>query len=575
MGRLLGWALTAQQGFHRRAFESATRDPEGAQTRVLTRLLRGNADTLFGRRHGFATIGSAAEYARRVPIHDYEALRPYVARIMAGETAVLTAEAPFMFTTTSGTTGEPKFIPVTTGWARSMASLMRLWSVYAVRDHPEMLDHQVLTIVGPASEGVAPGGLPYGAMTGLTYQRLPWLIRRRHALPYAAALIREHETRYFVALRLALGRAVSSIGTPNSSTLLRLAEVAARRGDELVRAVHEGTLGVTELEPMPGTGVTGREVRGALTAALRPDPRRAAFLEAIARRRGRLVLGDCWPELALVACWLGGSAGIQARHLDAHFDPRIPRRDLGLVASEGRFTVPIEDDSATGVLAVHTTFYEFVAEEEIDNPGPRTLLCHELVEGHRYYLIVTGANGLYRYDMNDVVEVRGFHDRTPKVAFVRKGRDMLNITGEKLHLNHVLHAMREAERTTGLGFWQFRVIPDVEAGRYDLLVELPRLASAPDAGGGSALSDFAAAFDRGLAETNVEYRSKRASMRLAPPRLCLMRPGWSELLCREEFARGRREIQHKWNVMRPEWDDTSRAEILLSVDGLERAGAGA
>ena len=68
-----------------------------------------------------------------------------------------------------------------------------------------MLDHRVLTMVGPAIEGIAPGGLPYGAMTGLTYQRLPWLIRRQHALPYAAALIRDHETRYFVALRLALG----------------------------------------------------------------------------------------------------------------------------------------------------------------------------------------------------------------------------------------------------------------------------------------------------------------------------------------------------------------------------------
>ena len=568
MGRLLGWALTAQQWLHHRAFEAAARDPEVAQATTLMRVLRGNADTSFGREHGFAKIGSAAEFARRVPIRDYEALRPYVARIMAGETAVLTVEAPFMFTTTSGTTGEPKFIPVTAGWARSMASLMRLWSVCALRDHPAMLDHRVLTMVGPATEGIAPGGLPYGAMTGLTYQRLPWLIRRQHALPYAAALIRDHETRYFVALRLALGCPVSSIGTPNASTLLRLAEVAARRGDELMRAVHDGTLGVTEVEPMLGTGVTGLEVRGALAAALRPDPRRATFLEAIAARRGRLVLGDCWPELALVACWLGGSAGIQARHLEAHFDPRIARRDLGLVASEGRFTMPVEDDSAAGVLAVHTSFYEFVAEEDIDDPAARTLLSHELAEGRRYYLIVTGANGLYRYDMNDVVEVRGFHGRTPKVAFVRKGRDMLNITGEKLHLNHVLHAVRAAERSTGLRFWQFRVIPDVEAGRYDLLVELPRSAEPREvAAGAPALADFATAFDRGLAEANVEYRSKRASMRLGSARLCVMRPGWSERLCREEFARGRRETQHKWSVMRPEWDDTSRAEVVLRLDG--------
>ena len=565
MGRLLGHALTARQWLHHRAFEAGTRDPAQAQGRVLRSLLRDNADTIFGREHRFGSIGSAAEFARRVPIRDYEALRPYVERIMAGERQVLTAEAPFMFTTTSGTTGTPKFIPVTPGWTEAMAALMRLWTFHALRDHPGMLDHRVLTIVGAAIEGVASGGLPYGAMTGLTYQRLPWLIRRRHALPYAVALIRDHESRYFVALRLALSHALSSIATPNPSTVLRLADIAARRGDELLRAIHDGTLGVGELEAIPSAGMTGLELRAALATALRPDPRRAAFLEAVRKRRGRLVLGDCWPELSLVACWLGGSAGIQARHLDAEFGSQVARRDLGLVASEGRLTIPVEDDAAAGVLAVHTNFYEFIAEEDIDDPAPRTLLCHELAEGRRYDVIVTGANGLYRYDMNDIVEVRGFHGRTPKVAFVRKGRDMLNITGEKLHLNHVLHAMSAAERATGLGVWQFRVIPDVEAARYDLLVELPRTAE-----GGRPLTRFAAAFDRGLSEANIEYRSKRASARLAPPRLCVMREGWAERRCREEFARGRREIQHKWCVMRPEWDDVSRAEVLQVVDGLER-----
>src|SRR5437899_9662890 len=474
MGRLLGYALTAQQWRHRRAFEAATGDPEQAQARVLRALLRDNADTVFGREHGFATIGSAAEYARQVPIRDYETLRPYIGRIMAGEAGVLTAEAPFMFTTSSGTTGEPKLIPVTAGWARAMATLMRLWTSYALRDHPGMLDARVLTIVGPATEGVAPGGLPYGAMTGLTYQRLPWLVRRQHALPYAAALIRDHESRYFVTLRLALGRSISSIATPNPSTLLRLAAIVAGRGDELLRAIHDGTLGAAQLEPIAGAGVTGRDVRAALMATLRPDPRRAAFIEAVARRRDGLVLGDCWPELVLVECWLGGSAGSQAPHLDAHFAQQVARRDLGLVAGEGRLTIPVDDHSAAGVLAVHANFFEFVPEEAIEEATPRTLLAHEPEVGRRYYVIVTGGNGLYRYDLNDIVEVQGFHRRTPKVAFVRKGRDMVNITGEKLHLNHVLHAVRAAERATGLGVWQFRLVPDVETSRYDLLVELPR-----------------------------------------------------------------------------------------------------
>ena len=119
-----------------------------------------------------------------------------------------------------------------------------------------------------------------------------------------------------MALRLALGHALASIATPNPSTVLRLADIAARRGDDLLRAVHDGTLGAAELEPIPSAGMTGLELRAALTAALHSDPRRAALLEAVRKRRGRLVLGDCWPELSLVACWLGGSAG----------DPGAPSR---------------------------------------------------------------------------------------------------------------------------------------------------------------------------------------------------------------------------------------------------------
>jgi hypothetical protein len=219
--------------------------------------------------------------------------------------------------------------------------LTRLWTRYALRDHPDMLDRRILTIVGAATEGVTAGGLPYGAMTGLTYQRLPWLVRRQHALPYAVALIADHDDRYFVALRPALARSISSIATPNPSTLRRLAELAGRRSEALIRAIHDGPLGVDRLDPIAHAALEARELRALVAAQLAPDPARAARLARIAAAHGRLVLGDCWPALALIGCWLGGSAGIQARHLDAHF-PGVPRRDLGLVARRERTLRPAD-----------------------------------------------------------------------------------------------------------------------------------------------------------------------------------------------------------------------------------------
>ena len=554
MPSLLNTISTLRGWRHHRMFEAATRMPEAAQARVLREILTRNRDTVFGREHGFADIRSPRDYVCRVPIRDYEALRPYVRRMLAGDTRVLTEDSPLMFATTSGTTGEPKHIPVTARWAEDMADLMRLWAVRAMWDHPELLARKLLTIVSPAVEGRTPTGLPFGSMSGLTYSRLPWLVRRRHVLPYEATLIRDHDARYFVAARLALAGQVSSIGTPNPTTLLRLAETAEQHGEAIIRAIHDGTLGVDTLEPVEHAGCPGRDLREALQRAARPARERAAFLLRVLDRRGRLVLGDCWPDLALVACWLGGNAGVHARRLGEHFGA-VPLRDLGLVASEGRLTVPIEDDSSAGVLAVHAGFFEFVPEDRIDGPAADTLLAHELEDGHRYYIVITEANGLYRYDLNDLVEVRGFHHATPKVAFVRKGRDMLSITGEKLHLNHILAAVREAERRSGLDVWQFRVIPDVEATRYDVLIE-------PVSGEGlGSAQEFLAAFDATLASVNVEYASKRASHRLAAPRLHLMARGWSERLCRGEFAHGRREHQHKWRAVAEEWDTVSRGEV--------------
>lgn len=561
MPSLINSAVALRDWRHRRAFDDATRRPEKAQRQVLRDIIGRNRSTAFGQDHAFGDVRSPGDYARRVPIREYEALRPYVDRLLAGETNVLTDEPPLMFATTSGTTGEPKHIPVTREWARSMASLMRLWALRAVSDHPGLLAHQILAIVSPAVEGRTPGGLPFGSMSGLTYARLPWLIRRRHVLPYAAALIRDYDTRYFVAARLALAARVSSVGTPNPTTLLRLAETAEQRGEDIVRAIHDGALGVGALEPVAHAGCSARELRDTLQAAARPAPDRAAFLSQIIERRGRLTLGDCWPDLALVACWLGGNAGTHARRLAEHFGS-VPVRDLGLIASEGRLTIPIEDYSAAGVLAVHAGFFEFVPEEWIDDAAPETLLAHQLEDGRRYYIVITEANGLYRYDLNDVVEVRGFHHRTPKVAFVRKGRDMLSITGEKLHLNHVLAAVREAERRCGLDVWQFRIIPDVEHVRYDLLVELVATADGPT-------REFLATFDTALASVNIEYASKRASRRLAPPRLHLMARGWSERLCRAEFAHGLREHQHKWKAVALEWDEASRLDVARTEEPAE------
>jgi hypothetical protein len=163
--------------------------------------------------------------------------------------------------------------------------------------------------------------------------------------------------------------------------------------------------------------------------------------------------------------------------------------------------------------------------------------------------------------------VQGFEAGTPRLAFLRKGRDVVSVTGEKVHLNQLQGAVHAAAGRTGLAVWQFRLVPDVEACRHDLLVEWR---GAPP-GDGRARA-FLAAVDEALGRLNVEYAGKRASRRLGPPRLHDMRPGWAERQCRADFARGRRDPQHKWAAIAPAWDPASRGEVVRSLE-LPESGA--
>ena len=108
MGALLAAGLRMREWWPARRFDRAAAEPERAQAAVLRALLRRNARTAFGREQADA-IRTVAEYRRAVPLRDYEALRPYVRRIVEGEAAVLTAEPVTAFASTSGTTAEPSW----------------------------------------------------------------------------------------------------------------------------------------------------------------------------------------------------------------------------------------------------------------------------------------------------------------------------------------------------------------------------------------------------------------------------------------------------------------------------------
>jgi hypothetical protein len=165
-------------------------------------------------------------------------------------------------------------------------------------------------------------------------------------------------------------------------------------------------------------------------------------------------------------------------------------------------------------------------------------LLDELLLHHQYYIIVTTVNGLYRYFMNDIVEVTEFINKTPTLKFIQKGRGVTNITGEKLYEGQVLEAIRQLQTTKSISVIFHQWLAHEQEAHYQVFIELSE-PSVVDA------TTCSVTLEQALNDLNVEYQQKRASGRLKPLVVTLLKAGTGELFRQKLIADGQREGQLK------------------------------
>src|SRR5918995_6573467 len=382
-------------------FDNLSRAPAQSQQRLLRKILGTNADTEFGRRHGFAAIATFRDYQERVPICGYDDLEPYITAEMLGQPNQLTRHPPVLFTTTSGTTGASKYIPMTSEGKQAKSRLMWLWLSALYRDHPGIVGGRMLSVVSPEIESYSAGGIPCGSESGHAYRTLPGPVKSMYTAPYPVFAIEGYEAKYYTLLRLAAGQDISCIATVNPSTIVLLADRLAHHAEAIIRDVRDGSLSAD--------AAGSPELRA--TIPPQPDPDRARRLErAASSARGVLLPGLALPKLAAIGCWKGGAVGAYLTRFHTLFPQPPPIRDFGYYATELRGSVPLSDQGDAGAVAVGTNVLEFHPAGDDRAPEGRELLPVErLEEGQRYFVYVTNASGLYRYEMNDIVEVTGYY----------------------------------------------------------------------------------------------------------------------------------------------------------------------
>ncbi len=546
---LASLAISFTTGKSAKRFEEATRDPMGVQTQKILGMVEKNADTEYGRRYGFSSIKAIADYQQQVPLITYEDIKADMGRVVEGAKKVFTAEDPVMFAQTSGTTGDPKYIPVTpTCQGREHGDQMRTWISHALKAHRDIFEGKVVSLVSPAIEGHTPSGLPFGSTSGQMYKNMSGIIKRVYSIPYDAFEIEDYGAKYYAIMRISLEHDIRFLATANPSSILKMCEKASEYGEEIIRDIRDGTLSKSfEFEP---------RIRQTLEKGLRPNPDCARSLEeARQRRSGDLKPADYWPRLSLIGCWKGGTVGHYLEKFSGWFNPDgkrdIPTRDWGYLSSEARGSIPLFDEGSKGVLTIATNFFEFVEVEDLEsNQGDPSswnfLTVGDIQEGREYYIFVTTTGGLYRYDINDVIRVAGRYNATPEIVFVRKGRGMTNITGEKVSVNQIITAFQNVAHDTGATPDHFKAEADQANSRYVFRVEFTA-PIVPD-----VQKTFLAGLDRHLKEINIEYKSKRDSQRLKAPVLHVMKEGWYERGRKAQVEGGMRAFQAKTQLLSPD-----------------------
>lgn len=455
--------------------------PKESQEKVFAHIVSTIHKTDFAKEHSIHRNIGMNDFRAQIPIRTYEELLPWLSQYHRKQNNSITTAKVLSFVETSGTTSQPKWIPVTKRWSSTIKEAQALWTLSMIHDHPMVATGKALTMVSPAEHAKTQGGLVVGSNTGRMQEEQAWWIRRNYPVPNEVFALASHELKQYVYLRFALQEHITSWTTANPSMLLLLCRRLEEWKDFFAEDLRKGTLRCG-----PATCLSSEQrsfLEAKLIATAPPFDWRPAKI---------------WP-LAVVNCWKGGPASFFLSRLRECLGGDVPIREVGITASEGYFALPLGSDWDGGVLWTQGHLLEFV--DEHDN----CFWSWELEEGKQYRLVITTETGLIRYDLKDVVEVVGFCSHTPVIRFVGKYGRFLNAVGEKLSEEQVARAMNEVTSSTKAQLVGFTAhtkwgdTPCLEVG-YE----------------GALSPGFSEELERSLCRHNVEYEAKRASQRLGP-----------------------------------------------------------
>lgn len=372
------------------------------QQQVFRRLMTTASGTAFGKEHGFIDIRTPQDFARQVPVRDYEALKPWIEQIETGVKDVLWPGMPAYFAKTSGTTSGTKYIPLTrASLPNHMDSARNALLCYVAEANDATVFDGKLIFLSGSPELSVHAGIPTGRLSGIVNHHVPRWAKANQLPTYATNCIEEWEEK-----------------------LDRIVEETLQADMRLISGIPPWVL---------------------------------MYYERIIERTGRSI-SEVFPNYK-VFVYGGVNFEPYRSRLEAAVGKRIPGIET-YPASEG-FIAFQDTQHEPGLLlnANSGIFFEFIPLESFHHENPPRLTLEEVKTGVNYAVVLSNNAGLWGYSIGDTVK---FVSLNPyRLVVTGRVKHFISAFGEHVIGEEVEQAMLATAAKHGASVIEFHVAPQV------------------------------------------------------------------------------------------------------------------
>ncbi|WP_353132052.1 GH3 auxin-responsive promoter family protein [Pseudopedobacter sp.] len=425
--------------------------PDEVQEEWFGELIHSAIGTEWGKKYDYRSIESVEQYRERVPIQNYDTLKPYIERMLKGEQNILWPTEIKWFAKSSGTTSDrSKFIPVTQESLEEchFKGGKDMLAIYC-NNNPEarIFTGKSLVLGGSHQINQLNTDSFYGDLSAVLIKNIPIWAELMRTPDMSIALMDNYEEKIEKMARVTINENVTNIvGVPTWTIVL------AKRVLEIT---------------------------------------------------GKSNLMEVWPNLEL---YIHGAVNFEPYR--DQFSSLIPNQSMYYLetynASEGFFGIQDHNSEKDLLLMLdYGIYYEFVPLENIEEEHPRALSLHEVELEKNYAIVITTNGGLWRYMIGDTVK---FTSLSPyRIRITGRTKHFINAFGEEVIIENAEKALTKACSETDALILDYTACPIYfsgnEAGGHEWIIEFER---APN-----EFDRFIDILDNTLREVNSDYDAKR------------------------------------------------------------------